>query len=160
MLACTAIGGLGRIIQFAEADDGRYMIVLRGLKRFSIVKSVEKKTPYAQAKVSYDDFVTDIDIHDLTPTPEAFSAAKSERSALTMAMKSYASTLGVKLDWEALKEIPLDRLVDQAAMISPFGAEDKQSLLEAKTHEERRRLLVGLMHLYSDAPQGGGETAH
>ncbi len=154
------IGGLGRIIQFAEADDGRYMIVLRGLKRFCIVKSIEKKTPYAQAQVSYDDFETDIDIHDLAPTPEAFSAAKSERSALTMAMKSYANTLGVKLDWEALKEIPLDRLVDQAAMISPFGAEDKQSLLEAKTHEERRRLLVGLMHLYSDAPQGGGETAH
>jgi len=156
----NSIGGLGRIIQFAEAEDGRYMIVLRGLKRFRLVKKAEKKTPYAQAIVSYEGFEGDIDIHDISPAPEAFSASKSERSALTMAMKSYANTLGVKLDWEALKEIPLDRLVDQAAMISPFGPDDKQSLLEARTHKERRRLLVGLMHLYSDAPQGGNETAH
>jgi len=40
-------------------------------------------------------------------------------------------------------------------MISPFEAEDKQSLLEAKTSDERRRLLIGLMHLY--AGQMGGE---
>lgn len=155
-----SIGGLGRIVQFAEAEDGRYMVVLRGLKRFRLVKKAEKKTPYAQAVVSYEGFEDDIDIHDLAPTPEAFSATKSERSALTMAMKTYANTLGVKLDWDALKEIPLGRLVDQAAMISPFGPEDKQSLLEAKTHKERRRLLIGLMHLYSDAAQGGDETAH
>jgi len=73
-------------------------------------------------------------------------------------MKSYAKTLGVQLDWDNLKQIPLDRLVDQAAMISPFGADDKQSLLEAKTHEDRRRLLIGLMHLYSDTPDGDNET--
>lgn len=156
----NSVGGLGRIVQFAEAEDGRYMIVLRGLKRFSLVKKAEKKTPYAQAIVSYKGFEDDINIHDQAPTPEAFSASKSERSALTLAMRTYADTLGVKLDWDALKEIPLDKLVDQAAMISPFGPEDKQSLLEAKTNKERRRLLVGLMHLYSDAPQGGGDTAH
>lgn len=54
------------------------------------------------------------------------------------------------VDWDALKEIPLERLVDQAAMISPFSPADKQSLLEAQTHADRRRLLIGLMHLHSD----------
>jgi Lon protease-like protein len=34
-------------------------------------------------------------------------------------------------------------------MISPFEPADKQSLLEAPNHDERRRLLVGLMTLYS-----------
>jgi len=32
----ASVGGLGRIIQFSETDDGRYLIVLRGLKRFSV----------------------------------------------------------------------------------------------------------------------------
>lgn len=150
----NTVGGLGRIIQFAEAEDGRYMIVLRGLKRFHITGNTEAKTAYTIAHVDFSDFKSDINIHDEAPKPEAFSAQKGERSALTMAMKSYANTLGVTLDWDSMKEIPLDRLVDQAAMISPFQAHDKQSLLEAKTHADRRRLLIGLMHLHSDMPSG------
>ncbi len=156
----NSVGGLGRIVQFAEAEDGRYMVVLRGLKRFRLLAKAEKKTPYAQAKVSFDEFKDDINIHDDTAKPEAFSDGKSKRAALTGAMKAYAKTLGVQLDWDSLKKIPLPRLVDQAAMISPFGPEDKQSLLEAKTHEQRRRLLIGLMHLYSDADGSSSDTAH
>ena len=154
----TKIGGLGRIIQFAEMEDGRYMVVLRGLKRFHLGADIQAKTPYMQANVNFVGFEADVNIHEDSQTPEALSVNKSERGALTMAMKSYAKTLGVRLDWANLKQIPLDRLVDQAAMISPFGPEDKQSLLEAKTHEDRRRLLIGLMHLYSDAPTGDSTT--
>jgi Lon protease-like protein len=147
-------GSLGRIVQFAETNDGRYMIVLRGLKRFKILNTVEAKTPYQQAKIDYESFGGDIDIHDETSQPEAFSASKGERSALTMAMKGFAKSLGVQVDWDGLKDVPLNRLVDQAAMISPFGPEDKQSLLEAESHDARRRLLIGLMHLYSNMPDG------
>lgn len=146
----NTIGGLGRIMQFAETEDGRYMLVLKGLKRFNILETLKTETPYICAKIGFEGFENDVNIHADDNSPEAFSASKSDRSALTMAMKSYARTLGVKLDWDALKEIPLARLVDQAAMISPFGALDKQSLLEAKTHADRRRLLIGLMHLHSD----------
>ena len=154
----TKVGGLGRIIQFAEMDDGRYMMVLRGLKRFQTTQILDVTTPYQQAEISFDDFARDIDIHEDQQTPEALRIDKSERGVLTMAMKSYAKTLGVKLDWESLKEIPIDRLVDQAAMISPFDPADKQSLLEAKTHEERRRLLIGLMHLYARPHDGDSGT--
>ncbi|PHR93648.1 MAG: hypothetical protein COA69_03135 [Robiginitomaculum sp.] len=144
------IGGLGRIMQFAESEDDRYMVVLKGLKRFRILDKADTNTPYAQARVNYEGFEADVDVHDGPLTPEAFKTQKGERGALTMAMKSYAQTLGVRLDWQSLKEIPLERLVDQAAMISPFSSSDKQSLLEAQTHSERRRLLIGLMHLHSD----------
>jgi uncharacterized protein len=154
----TKVGGLGRIIQFAEMEDGRYMVVLRGLKRFHLGQHVKSDTPYAEANINYKGFKNDVDIHQDSNTPEAMSAGKGERGALTMAMKSYAKTLGVQLDWDNLKQIPLDRLVDQAAMISPFGPEDKQSLLEAKNHEDRRRLLIGLMHLYSDTLDGTDKT--
>ena len=39
-------------------------------------------------------------------------------------------------------------------MISPFAAEDKQSLLEAVSTDERRKLLIGLMHLYANKDMG------
>jgi len=70
-------------------------------------------------------------------------------------MKSFAKSLGVQVDWKSLAEIPLPQLVNQASMISPFKPADKQSLLEAVTTDDRRRLLIGLMHLYSNLGEAG-----
>jgi Lon protease-like protein len=144
------IGGLGRIIQFSETDDGRYLIVLKGLKRFRITALPEVTTPYRQAEISFDAFEGDADLHAAKQTNEALSeSGRSDRAALTVAMKALAKAVGVDVDWNALAEIPLPILVNQAAMISPFSSEDKQSLLEAVGADERRRLLIGLMHLYA-----------
>lgn len=152
------IGGLGRITQFSEMDDGRYLIVLKGLKRFRLLEQLDTPTPYIQAKVSYEGFETDAECHSSSQMPEAMSGSgRSERAALTVAMKTFAKSLGVEVDWDGLKEIPLPRLIDQAAMISPFKADDKQSLLEAETSEERRRLLIGLMHLYASVSGGDND---
>jgi len=149
------IGGLGRITQFSESDDGRYLIVLKGLKRFKITKELEAKTPYRQAAISFDGFEADADIHAAKQTSEALSdTGRDDRAALTVAMKALAKSLQVQVDWDSLAEIPLPILINQAAMISPFAAEDKQSLLEAQTSDDRRRLLIGLMHLYSNKDNG------
>ncbi|MDA8708868.1 LON peptidase substrate-binding domain-containing protein [Hellea sp.] len=148
------IGGLGRITQFSESDDGRYLIVLKGLKRFSISEEANVKTPYRQAKINFDGFESDADIHNASQTSEALSGKTGERTTLTVAMKALAKTLGVQIDWEGLNEIPLPVLINQAAMISPFAAEDKQSLLEAVSTDERRKLLIGLMHLYANKDMG------
>lgn len=152
------IGGLGRITQFSEMDDGRYLIVLKGLKRFRIVSELETTTPYRQAKISFDEFEDDANMHDSSSLPEALlDKGGSDRAALTVAMKSLAKALGVRVDWDSLAEIPLPQLVDQASMISPFKPQDKQSLLEAVNSDERRRLLIGLMHLYATLPNGDND---
>lgn len=153
-------GGLGRISQFSEMEDGRYMVVLKGLKRFRLGKELKTTTPYRQAKISFEGFETDADTHSAKQTSEALSeSGRSDRAALTVAMKSLAKAINVQVDWDTLKEIPLPLLVNQAAMISPFQAEDKQSLLEAATVDDRRRLLIGLMHLYaSQITDVSGET--
>jgi len=153
------IGGLGRIIQFSETEDGRYLIVLKGLKRFHIASEVDVKTPYRQAKITFDRFEGDADIHSARQTSEALSeTGRGDRAALTVAMKALAKKLNVQIDWEGLGEIPLPILVNQAAMISPFAAEDKQSLLEAVDTDDRRRLLIGLMHLYAGKDMGQAEN--
>lgn len=158
----ASIGGLGRIIQFSETEDGRYLIVLKGLKRFSIVEEVKGTAPYREAKVDYSAFEGDSDIHVAKRTTEALSeSGRTDRSALTVAMKSLAKKLGVQVDWNALSDIPLPVLINQAAMISPFQPEDKQSLIEAISTDDRRRLLIGLMHLYAgnDRPGDSAGTA-
>ena len=151
------VGGLGRISQFSETEDGRYLVVLKGLKRFHLGEELKVTTPYRQAKIRFDGFEADADTHDAQQTSEALSeSGRSDRAALTVAMKSLAKAVGVQVEWDSLKEIPLPLLINQAAMISPFQPEDKQSLMEAVTSDERRRLLIGLMHLY--AGQIGGQA--
>ncbi|WP_298917046.1 LON peptidase substrate-binding domain-containing protein [uncultured Algimonas sp.] len=155
----ASVGGLGRIIQFSETDDGRYLIVLKGLRRFRITGLPETGTPYRQADVAYGGFEEDPDLHAARQTSEALSeSGRSDRAALTVAMKALAKAVGVDVDWTALSEIPLPVLINQAAMISPFSPEDKQSLLEAETSDERRRLLIGLMHLYASGGTNDPQT--
>jgi len=152
----TKVGGLGRITQFSELDDGRYLIVLKGLKRFNFVSDHKSATPYREARVNYDGFDEDPDLHDPRVLPDAMTDfGGTDRAALTVAMKSLAKALGVSVDWEGLSEIPLPQLVNQAAMISPFKPADKQSLLETVSTDDRRRLLTGLLHLYAST---GGDT--
>lgn len=153
----SKVGGLGRIMQFSEQDDGRYLIVLKGLKRFNYLEDFKSSAPYRQAKVSYAGFEEDADLHDARALPDAMTdVGGTDRAALTVAMKRLAKALGVSVDWDGLAEIPLPQLVNQAAMISPFKPADKQSLLEAISTDDRRRLLTGLLHLYAstggDAP--------
>lgn len=152
----SKVGGLGRISQFAEQEDGRYLIVLKGLKRFNFVKDEPSPAPYRQAHISYDGFEEDAELHDPRALPDALTdIGGKDRAALTVAMKSLAKVMGVSVDWDGLKEIPLPQLVNQAAMISPFKPADKQSLLEAISTEDRRKLLTGLLHLYAST---GGEA--
>lgn len=153
------VGGLGRIIQFSETDDGRYLVVLKGLRRFRVASLPDVETPYRQADVAYDGFEEDPELHAVRQTSEVLSeTGRSDRAALTVAMKALAKAVGVEVDWKALSEIPLPVLINQAAMISPFSPPDKQSLLEAETSDERRRLLIGLMHLYATGGMGDAST--
>ena len=148
--ALAKFGGLGRITQFSETDDGRYLIVLRGLKRFSLTTELDVKTPYRIAIPDFTAFEQDADMHIRTNIPESLSDINgAKRVALISAMKLFARHLNVEVNWEGLKEIPLPQLIDQAAMMSPLKPEDKQSLLEASDHDTRRQLLIGLMTLYS-----------
>lgn len=153
----SKVGGLGRIIQFSEQQDGRYLIVLKGLKRFNFLEDAKTSAPYREGRISFDLFEDDANLHDPKSIPEAMTdIGGTDRAALTAGMKSLANALQVSVDWDGLAEIPLPQLVNQAAMISPFKPADKQSLLEAISTDDRRRLLTGLLHLYAstggDAP--------
>ena len=51
------IGCLGRITQFAESGDGRYLVQLTGIARFRIEEELRTTTPYRQCVVRYAPFL-------------------------------------------------------------------------------------------------------
>ena len=54
------IGCAGRITQFAETGDGRYLIELTGVTRFRIVDEPSVLTPYRQCRVDFRPFGDDL----------------------------------------------------------------------------------------------------
>ncbi len=54
------IGCAGRITQFSETEDGRYMVTLGGVSRFRVLEEVEGFSPYRRCKISWDGFERDL----------------------------------------------------------------------------------------------------
>jgi len=54
---------------------------------------------------------------------------------------------GIEIDWEVLGESPDERLVTCLSMICPFGAPEKQALLEAVSLDERADILTTLIEM-------------
>jgi Lon protease-like protein len=132
----SEIGTLGRITMFSETDDGRYLITLTGVSRFTLEREIKAGTPYRQALVSYDQFGD-----DFTPS----SGGAIDRPALIRSLKGYAALHGFQVDWNAVEQAPTEIIVNMAAQLCPFDPVAKQALLEAQTLEDRCRTLIALL---------------
>ena len=131
------IGCVGRITQFSETEDHRYLITLTGLSRFRILNEVDGFTPYRRCEVSWDGFDRDLGASERDP---GFN-----RPAFMALLQRYFETLELATDWETLKEAGDELLINSLSMLLDFEAEDKQALLEAPSLATRRETLVTLI---------------
>ena len=131
------IGCAGRVTQFSETEDGRYMLTLSGISRFRIVNEVQGFTPYRQCSVSWQGFERDRggEDHDT-----AF-----DREALFRLLTRYFNARGLQADWDTLRAAEDELLINSLAMLLDFDPEDKQALLEAPCLQTRRETLMGLV---------------
>ncbi|CAN7533405.1 LON peptidase substrate-binding domain-containing protein [Bosea sp. LjRoot9] len=140
------VGCLGRITQFAETGDDRYVLTLTGISRFRIVEELTVSTPYRQARISYDDFLID------------FTARAGEdevdRNGLLKALRAFAKANELKIDWKGVNEAPNEALVNALSMMCPFGPREKQALLEAPSLKNRAEVLVAITEI--EIARGGG----
>ena len=144
------IGCVGRITQIAETGDGRYLIQLTGIARFRIEAELSVATPYRQCRVAYAPFAGD------------FVARKGEdevdRASLLRALSAFLKANDLKADWEGIEDAPNEALVNALAMMSPYGAAEKQALLEAPDLKTRAEILVAMTEIELAKNATGGET--
>ena len=55
------VGCLGKINSFKEADDGRYLIDLKGVIRFEIKKEINSNKQYREFEINFDNFLGDLE---------------------------------------------------------------------------------------------------
>jgi uncharacterized protein len=144
------IGCVGRITQFAESGDGRYLIQLTGVARFRIEEELPVSTLYRQCRVSYQPFVDD------------FVARKGEeqvdRKALLRALTEFLKANDLKADWEGIENAPNEALVNALAMMSPYDVAEKQAMLEAPDLKTRAEILVAVTEIELAKSKTPGET--
>ena len=57
-----------------------------------------------------------------------------------------------RIDWDEIEDMATGELVDLAAMLGPYGAPEKQALLEARTLVERAETLMALAARENEGP--------
>jgi uncharacterized protein len=140
------IGCAGRVTQFSETEDGRYLITLSGMSRFRVLREVTGFTPYRRIEVSWTGFERDLGRDE---TDEGF-----DRESFMNLLSRYFTVRELQTDWEGLQEADDELLINSLSMLLDFDPEDKQALLEAPSLSTRRETLVTLIE-YS---LRGGDT--
>ena len=133
------VGCAGRITQFAESGDGRYILELTGVSRFKIVEELTVLTPYRQCKADFFAFVDD------------FTARKGEddvdRKRLLEVLTDFLKVNNLKVDWDGIETAPNEALVNALAMMSPYGPPEKQAMLEAPDLKTRAEILIAVTEM-------------
>jgi Lon protease-like protein len=145
------IGCLGRITSFSETDDGRYLITLTGLIRYTIIEEIEGERGYRRVRAALAGFAADL--------AEPLPGLPFERATLLEALRRYFNNAGVEANWDAISHMPDTALVTSLCMACPFDTQEKQALLEARDESERARALLALLEINAfDDGEEGEET--
>ncbi len=136
------IGCLGKITTFKETDDGRYMIELKGLVRFEIIKEIKSLQKYREFLVDFKKFSHDLDEIDN-------NLKFSDLELIFKDLKSLFEKRGYIINWKDLEKQSLDEIINALAMASPFSLEEKQILLESKNLEIRKNKIAEILSTYN-----------
>ncbi len=136
------VGCLGKIISFAEAQDGRFLIELNGLSRFKIIKEIQSNKPYRKCEVSFDNFKNDINF-------KKEQLKFSDLELIFKDLKSLFEKKGYIINWKSLEKQSLDETINALAMASPFSMEEKQILLESQNLGTRKNKIAEILSTYN-----------
>ena len=136
------IGCVGKITNYNETDDGRYLIVLSGISRFKIIQEINTEKLYRECKVNFDDFKI-----DLNERKEEIKF--SDLELIFKKSKSLFNKQGYIINWKDLELQSLNQTINTISMASPFSIEEKQVLLEALNINDRKKKLEEILTTYS-----------
>ena len=131
------VGCIGRIISFAETGDGRYIVSLHGVCRFRMVEEIAGRSPFRRSRIAV--FAGDLDLDR--------EAAEVDRAALLKVFKAYLKANDLEADWASISRAENATLVNALSMMAPYGASEKQALLEALDLKTRAETLIAITEI-------------
>ena len=136
------VGCLGKITNFKDTSDGRYLIDLNGLTRFKIIKEVNDEKAYRTCEVTFDNYTDD-------PNIQKQELKFSDLELISKDLKLLFEKKGYIINWKSLEKQDLNETINALAMASPFSLEEKQILLESQNLEIRKDKIAEILNTYN-----------
>ena len=131
------IGCASKIISFSETSDNRYLIELKGIIRFRILKEIDAIRGYRNIIPRWEDFKDDLSINS-----ENFNIDN-----LLELLKKYFNNNNINVDSDELHKVPASQIISAIPQICSFQNREKQAILEAKTDKERVEVIMSLLKM-------------
>ena len=135
-------GCLGKITNFKNLLDGRYLIELCGISRFKIVKEIENNKSYRECEINFEDYEDDLSLKNE-------EMKFSDLELIFKDLKLLFEKKGYIINWKSLEKQNLNETINALAMASPFSLEEKQILLESKNLEIRKNKIAEILNTYN-----------
>ena len=135
------IGCVGKITNFNETEDGRYLIALKGLSRFKIINEIDNEKKYRECEVSFNEFKSDI-------ITNSDKIKFTDLKLIFKDLKTLFEKKGYIINWNELQKQSLDHTINTLSMASPFSLEEKQVLLETQNLDIRKTKLEEILRTY------------
>ena len=136
------IGCLGKIISFNETDDGRYIIIIKGLNRFKKINEIKNDKNYRELNVNYEMYKNDENSNN-----EKFEFIKIKK--ILEELKILFEKRGYKINWKDLEGQNVYQTLSALSMASPFSILEKQILLESKNLHDRQLKFKEILNTYN-----------
>jgi Lon protease-like protein len=133
-----SVGCAGRITQFTELENDRYLITLSGLSRFEIESTHITTDHYYKADVKW------IDTNIIEPWPTHYTPSHCRQKFKTL-LDHYLAREHIAIDWDEAMQVSESRFYTIVTMLVPLSPQEKQALLEAKNFETRCDMLYRLL---------------
>ena len=139
------VGCLGKIVNFNETKDKRFLINLSGLIRFRIKEEITTEKLYRLFKVDYSDFEEDLISNNI-------NQEKFNKTNLIKKIKTFFKKKNYFINFNKLEELDFDQLVSTICMISPFSIQEKQKLIETIKIEDKFKVFEEIIdfNLFDD----------
>ena len=136
------VGCMGKITSFKETDDNRYLIELKGIIRFQIIKEVNNEKKYREYEIQFDNYYDDLE-------NKKENLKFSDLELIFRDLRTLFERRGFIINWKGLEKQSLDETINALAMASPFSIEEKQVLLEAKNLDIRKNKISEILTTYT-----------
>ena len=132
------VGCLGKIINFNETGDGRFIINLSGVVRFRIIKELNSSKLYRKFSVDYSDFLQDLKI--------VKNITKYNKKDFLKKIEFFFKKKNYLININELEKYNFEQLINTLCMISPISVVEKQKLIETTSSEEKIQLLDNIIN--------------
>ncbi len=143
------VGCAGAIERSERLPDGRFILLLKGVRRFRVRRELSLLRGYRRVEADYEGFTVDAEDADAVVSPDP----------LMDALRHFAELHRVPLELDRLGELSGLALLNSIAMALPFQPAEKQALLEAPDVVHRHDMLLTLLDMGVDLRSDAAPSA-